>query len=44
MPLLLYWPMTSQVDAGGMEVEVEPSHQNSVTFCCHETDGSRAVV
>ena len=27
-----------------MTVEVEPSHQYSVTFCCHVTDGSRKCV
>ena len=43
-PILLYWPMMSEADAGGMAVEVEPSHQYSVTFCCDLTDGSRGVV
>jgi len=37
------WPMTSEVDVGGMAVEVEPSHQYSIT-CCHVTDGSRGAV
>jgi len=27
-----------------MAVEVEPSHQYSVTCCCHMTDGSRGAV
>ena len=36
-PILLYWPTTSEVDAGGMEVEVEPSHQYSITLCCCTT-------
>jgi len=27
----------SEVDAGGMAVEVEPSSQYSITFCCHVT-------
>ena len=32
--------MMSEVDVGGMEVDVEPSHQYSVTCFCHVTDGS----
>ena len=39
-PILLCWPMISEVDAGGMAIEGEPSHQYSVTCCC-VTDGSR---
>ena len=39
--VLLHWPMMSEVDVGGMAVEVDPSHQYSVTCCCHVTDGSR---
>ena len=27
----------------GMEVEVEPSHRFSITFCCHATDGSKGA-
>jgi len=34
-PNLLRWPMTSEVDVGGMAVEVEPSHQYPGMFCCH---------
>ena len=34
----------SEADIGAMAVEVEPSHQNSVTFCCHATNGSRGTV
>jgi len=34
----------SEADIGAMAVEVEPSHQNSVTFCCHATNGSRGAV
>ena len=37
---ILCWPMTSEVDAGGMAVEVEHSHQYFITFCCCVTDGS----
>ena len=45
MPLiLLYWPMTSEMDVGSMAVEAEPLHQFSATFCCHVTDGSRGAV
>ena len=29
---------------GGMTIEVEPSHQYSVTFCCCRTNGSRGAV
>jgi len=25
----------SEVDIGGVAVEVEPSYEYSVTFCCH---------
>ena len=31
-------------DIGGMAVEVEPSHQYSITFCWCVTDGSRGAV
>jgi len=45
MPLvLLRWLTMSEVDVGGMAVEVEPFHQYPVTFCCHVTDGSRGAV
>ena len=40
-PILLCWPTTLEAVVGGMAIEVEPSHQYSVTFCCCETDGSR---
>ena len=36
--------MTSEADVGSMTVEVEPSHQYSIIFCCHVTDGSREAV
>jgi len=42
--ILLFWPMTSEADAGGMVIEVEPSHQYSITFCCCATVGSRGAV
>ena len=34
----------SEADGGGMEVEIEPSHQYSTTFCCHVTDGNTGTV
>jgi len=37
-------PTVSEVDAGGIAVEVEPFHQYFVTFCCCVTDGSRGAV
>jgi len=40
-PILLCWPMMSEADIGGMAVEVEPSHQYSVKFCCRVTNDSR---
>ena len=43
-PISLCWPVTSEVDAGGTAVEVEPSQQYSVPFCCRATDGSRGAV
>jgi len=39
--VLLHWPTLSEVDADDMVVEVEPSYQYSVPFCCHVTDGIR---
>ena len=38
-PTLLYWPMATEVDVGGMTVEVQPSHQYCIAFCCHVADG-----
>ena len=31
-PIVLCWPMMSELDVGDMAVEVEPSHQYSITF------------
>ena len=43
--LLFYYTDTmSEVDIGGMAVEVEPSHQYSATFCCCVTGGSTGAV
>jgi len=39
-PILSFWPMTSEADASGMAVEVEPK----ITCCCHVTDGSGRAV
>ena len=43
-PILWCWPTTPEADIGGMTVEVEPSHQCSVTVYCHASDGSRGAV
>jgi len=43
-PILLHWPTTSEADVGDMAVEVEPSRQYYVKFCCHATDDSRGAV
>ena len=43
-PILSCWPAMSEVDVGGMTVEVEPFHQYSIKFCCCATDGSRGAV
>ena len=40
----LYWPTMSEVDVGGMVVEVKPYLQYSVAFYCCVTDGSRGAV
>lgn len=37
-------PTASEVDVGGVAVEVEPFCQYSVTSCCCETDGSKGAV
>ena len=42
-PISLCWLVTSELDVGGMAVEVEPSQIYSITFCCHVTDGSRGA-
>ena len=42
--ILLCWPTTSEVNVGSLAGEVEPSHQYSITICCHATDGSREAV
>ena len=34
LPTLLCWPTVSEVDVGGMAVEVEPSCQYFSMFCC----------
>ena len=33
-PMFWCWSATSEADVGGMAVEVEPSHQYSITCCC----------
>ena len=42
--ILLYWPKISEAGVDGMAVEVEPSHQYSITFCFCVKDGSRGAV
>ena len=44
MPSILCWPVMKEVDIGGMAVEVEPSLQFSITFCCLAMDGGRGAV
>lgn len=39
--ILLRWPTMSEAYVAGMTVEVEPSCQFSIQFCCHATDGNR---
>jgi len=39
-PILICFPTTSEMDVGGMAVEVQPSHRCSITCCCHVTDDS----
>ena len=36
----MYKDTRTQADVSGMAVEIEPSHQCSITFCCCVTDGS----
>ena len=43
-PILLCWPTTSEANVVDMEVEVDPSRQYSVKFCCRATDDSRRAV
>jgi len=42
--ILLCWSMISEVDAGGMEVKVEPYQQYSIKFCCCVIHSSRGAV
>jgi len=43
-PTLIYWPVTSGANVDGMAIRTEPSHQYSITFCYHVTDGSKGAV
>jgi len=43
-PISFCLPTMSEADVGGMAVEVESSHQYSVTFRYRVTDGSRGAV
>jgi len=42
--VLLCWPTMSEADVNDMAVEVEPSCQYSIKFCCRATDDSRGAV
>ena len=42
--ILLCWLTTSEANIVDMAVEVEPSRQYSVKFCCRATDDSRGAV
>jgi len=44
LPIFLCWPTMSEADVGGIAVEVKPSHQYPITFCCCVADGSRGAV
>ena len=43
-PISLCWLTATEADVGAMAVEVEPSHQYSITFYCCVTDGSGGAV
>ena len=43
-PMLLCWPAASEAEVDGMAIEVEPSLQYSVKFCCRVIDGSRGPI
>jgi len=43
-PILLCWPTTSEANVVDMAVEVEPSRQYSVKFCCRATNDSKGAV
>jgi len=44
LPILLCRPTTSEANDHSMAVEAEPSHQYSITFCCHVMTDSRDAV
>ena len=43
-PLLLCWPLMSELDVGDTAVQVESSYQYFITFCCHVTDASTGAI
>ena len=43
-PILLFWPTTSEMDVGGMAVEVEPFHWCSITFCSCATNSNGGTI
>jgi len=42
-PILFCWLTISKADVVSIAVEVQPSHQYSIMFGCHVTDGSRGA-
>lgn len=44
LPILMHLSTMSEVNAGGMAVEVEPSHQYCVIFCYCVAYGSKGAV
>jgi len=43
-PILLYWPAMSDAYVGGIAVELERCHQQSITYCFCMKDGSRGAI
>jgi len=45
MPSVLWcWSTIFKAVVSGLAVQVEPSHQYPITFCCQVTDGSRGAL
>ena len=44
VPTLLCWSTISEANVGSVAVDVEPSHQYSITFCCCVTDVSKKAL
>jgi len=43
LPPVLCWPIMTEAD-GGTAVEIEPFHQDFITFYCSATDDSKGAV